>query len=80
MRSYLRGRKLDASTATSVRKWLLAQESVKVSPSLRYWCENKGTWLYTYYFLDHNSVSTADMLHLIAPGIIRCTLPIVTDK
>jgi hypothetical protein len=80
MRSYLRGRKLDASTATSVRKWLLAQESVKVSPSLRYWCENEGRWLYTYYFLDHDSVNTVDMLRLIAPGIIRCTLPIVTDK
>lgn len=80
MRSYFRGRKLEASAAASVRKWLTAQESVRLSPSLRYWCENEGTWLYTYYFLDHDSVSTADMLRLIAPGIIRCTLPIVTDK
>jgi hypothetical protein len=80
MRSYLRSRKLDAATATSVRKWLIAQESVRLSPSLRYWCENGHRLLYTYYFFDHNSVHTVDMLHLIAPNIIRCTLPIVTDK
>jgi hypothetical protein len=80
LRSYFRGRKLDASTARSVRTWLLAQQSVRLSPSLRYWCENKGTWLFTYYFLDHDSASTVDMLQIIAPGIIRCTLPIVTDK
>ena len=80
LRSYFRGRKLDAATAQSVRRWLSAQQSVRLSPSLGYWCENEGRWLYTYYFLDHDSVSTTDMLQIIAPGIIRCTLPIVTDK
>ena len=80
MRSYLRGRKLDPTLADSVRKWLTAQESAKLSPSLRYWCENQGTWLYTYYFLDHDDMATVNMLQILAPGIIRCTLPIVTDK
>jgi len=80
MRSYLRSRKLETATATSVRQWLVAQQSVRLSPSLRYWCENDGRWLFTYYFLDHDSVSTVDMLQLIAPGIVRCTLPIITDK
>jgi len=80
MRSYFRARKLDAATAQSVRRWLSAQESVRLSPSLGYWCENDGRWLYTYYFLDHDSASTVDMLQLIAPGIVRCTLPIITDK
>jgi hypothetical protein len=80
MRSYFRSTKLQTATATSVRKWLLAQESVRLSPSLRYWCENEGRWLFTYYFLDHDSTSAVDMLQLIVPGIIRCTLPIVTDK
>jgi hypothetical protein len=58
----------------------MAQEQIRLSPSLRYWCENDGQWLYTYYFLDHASASTVDMLQIIAPNIIRCTLPIVTDK
>jgi hypothetical protein len=80
MRSYLRSRKLENATAASLRKWLVAQESVRLSPSLRYWCENEGRWLFTYYFLDHDSTSTVDMLQLVAPGIVRCTLPIVTDK
>ena len=80
MRSYMRSRKLETATATSVRKWLAAQESIKLSPSLRYWCENEGRWLFTYYFLDHASTSTLAMLQLNAPEIVRCTLPIITDK
>jgi hypothetical protein len=80
MRSYFRSKKLEIAAATSVRKWLMAQQSVRLSPSLRHWCENEGRWLFTYYFMDHDSHSTLDMLNLIAPGIIRCTLPIVTDK
>ena len=80
MRSYFRAKKLEIATATSVRKWLMAQQSVRLSPSLRYWCENEGRWLFTYYFMDHDSTSTLDMLNLIAPGVIRCTLPIVTAK
>lgn len=80
MRSYFRAKKLETATAISVRKWLMAQQSVRLSPSLRYWCENEGRWLFTYYFMDHDRGSTTDMLNLIAPGIIRCTLPIITDK
>jgi hypothetical protein len=80
MRTYLRSRKLDAATAQSVKRWLSAQESLRLSPSLTYWCENDGRWLYTYYFLDHDSASIVDMLQIIAPGIVRCTMPIVTDK
>ena len=80
MRSYFRSRKLDTPTANSVRQYLAAQESATLSPSLSYWCENDGRYLFSYYFLDHDSVAITDMLQIIAPGIIRCTLPIVTDK
>ena len=80
MRSYFRSRKLDTPTANSVRQYLAAQESTTLSPSLGYWCENDGGYLFSYYFLDHDSVAITDMLQIIAPGIIRCTLPIVTDK
>ena len=80
MRSYFRSRKLDTSTANSVRHYLVAQESATLSPSLGYWCENNGQYLFSYYFIDHDSASTTDMLQIIAPGSIRCTLPIVTDK
>lgn len=80
LRSYMRSRKLDASTALSVSKWLQAQEAVRLSPSLQRWCANDGRCLHTYYFLDHDDISTVDMLQLIVPGIVRCTMPIVTDK
>lgn len=80
MRSYFRSRKLDTATAHSVRQYLSAQESATLSPSLGYWCENHGRYLFSYYFLDHDSASITDMLQIIAPGTIRCTLPIVTDK
>jgi hypothetical protein len=80
IRSYFRSRKLDTLTANSVRQYLAAQESTTLSPSLGYWCENNGRYLFSYYFLDHDSVAITDMLQIIAPGIIRCTLPIVTDK
>lgn len=79
-RSYFRGRKLTASCAVSVRRWLRAQESVRLSPSLLTWCDHDSGWLSPHYFLDHDGVSTVDMLHLISPGVIRCTLPIITDK
>ena len=80
MRSYFRSRKLDTSTANSVRQYLIAQESATLSPSLGNWCENNGRYLFSYYFIDHDSASTTAMLQIIAPGTIRCTLPIVTDK
>lgn len=80
MRSYFRSRKLEPATADSVRQYLAAQQCASLSPSLRYWCENDGRYLFSYYFLDHDSASTTAMLQIIVPGIIRCTLPIVTDK
>lgn len=80
MRSYLRHRRLPTATAHSVRGWLLAQSDVRLSPSLRDWCLHDHTWMYAHYFLDHDTVGTAHMLSLIAPGLVRTTLPIVLHK
>ena len=80
MRTYLRSSRLPAHTARSVRTFFLSQTDVRLSPSLAAWCHN--TWLYTqrHYFLDHSSDSTINMLQLIVPGLVKCTLPITTDK
>lgn len=80
LRTYLRTRRLTAATAGSVHAFLLAQTDVRLSPSLSSWCENKSLSTRTHFFLDHDSNSTINMLELIAPGLVKSTLPIATDK
>lgn len=80
LRSYLRRRRLPSATAHSVRGWLLAQSDVKLSPSLQDWCLQHHDWMYAHYFLDHDAASTAHMLDLMVPGLVRTTLPIVLHK
>lgn len=79
-RTYLRARRLAAATAGSVQAFLLAQKDVRLSPSLFSWCANKSFSTRTHFFLDHDSNSTINMLELIAPGLVKSTLPITTDK
>ena len=79
-RTYLRARRFDTSTAASVRAFLQAQKDVRLSPSLSAWCDNTWLWTQRHFFFDHDSHSTMNMLELIAPGLVKCTLPITTDK
>ena len=79
-RTYLRASRLSAATVQSVRAFLRAQQDVRLSPSLSAWCENDWLWTQKHFFFDHHSTSTIDMLSLIAPGLVKSTLPIATDK
>lgn len=80
MRTYLRGVRLTADTARSVRAFLRAQQDVRLSPSLSSWCKHDWLWTQKHFFFDHHSTSTTNMLALIAPGLMKTTLPITTDK
>jgi hypothetical protein len=79
-RTYLRTSRLPETTARSLRGFLQAQQDIRLSPSLAVWCHNG--WLRTqrHFFFDHHSTNTANMLELIAPGLVKSTLPIATDK
>ena len=79
-RTYLRASRLPAATAGSVRAFLRAQQDVRLSPSLSSWCENDWLWTQRHFFFDHHSTGTNNMLALIAPGLVKSTLPIATDK
>ena len=80
LRTYLRASRLPSATAESVRAFLRAQQDVRLSPSLSSWCEHDWLWTQKHFFFDHHSTSTANMLELIAPGLVKSTLPIATDK
>jgi hypothetical protein len=80
LRTYLRASRLPAAAAQSVRAFLRAQQDVRLSPSLSSWCEHDWLWTQRHFFFDHHSTSTANMLELIAPGLVKSTLPIATDK
>ena len=80
LRTFLRARRLPENTAVSLRGFLLAQRDVRLSPSLAAWCGNSWVGTQRHYFFDHHSSSTANMLELIAPGLVKSTLPITTDK
>lgn len=80
LRTYLHAVRFTAHTAESVRRFLLAQQDIKLSPSLSSWCTNNWLWTQRHFFLDHDSDNTIKMLQLIAPGLVKRTLPITTDK
>lgn len=77
-RTYLRDQQIDINHAESLRSWLLSQQDLRLSPSLKRWLEWKSNWLAGYYFFDHDSLAVTTMLNMIIPGIIRKTLP--TEK
>ena len=84
-RTYLRGRKLEGRTARSLREYLHAQDSIRMSPSLREWgrfwqADQDYCFVYSHYFFDHSDTRITQMLGLISPNIVRKTQAIVTDK
>lgn len=80
MRTYLRHADLDQRAAETLRSWLGSQQDIRLGPALQRWVNRPGRIIHDYFFLDHDHVSTANMLALICPGLIRKTLPIVAAK
>lgn len=79
-RSYLRSRKLNEKIARSMKDFLLVQDSVRLSPSLRSWCEQDRCWVYSHFFIDHHDSAVINMLGFIVPGLVRATRDISAHK
>ena len=80
-RTYLRSIVLTDQQRDSVVSFLLAQQHIKLSPSLALWCE-RSSWARTfdYYFFDYNEPALVTMLSLIHPKLVRKSLPIEVAK
>lgn len=79
-RTYFKSIRLPLNSADQLRQFLLNQSDIRLGPGLKDWTKRHGFWTMDYFFIDHNNPATISMLGLIAPGIARKTVPIVTDK
>lgn len=80
LRSYFSGRDLDPRARDSVKQFLTAQPSIRLSPALTHWIEIEYRFTAPYFFIDHDDTGTTLMLNMIAPGLIRKTLDIEAAK
>lgn len=81
-RTYFKTMYFTHAVGAAIRDFLQAQEGIRLSPALtKYWSRQKPPMFsLNYFFVDHDSASTMSMLGLIAPGLVRKTVPIVADK
>jgi len=84
LRSYFRERLTSVDTAKHIQDYLTCQPDVRISSALSAFLAHgpanyRGSCLFQrYYFFDHNSDATVTMFNLIAPGLIRQTVPVLT--
>ena len=78
-RSFLKECELDLEQKNNLLDYLSRIEDICISESLLKWLKDNHAWSWTrrYYFFDHNDPKIELMLHLIMPGIIRQTWPII---
>lgn len=76
-RSYFRSQRLDSEQKHSLKNFLQNQQDVRTSTALQQWLDTHYARSQDYYFVDHNGGGFEIMLNLVAPNIIRKTLPIV---
>lgn len=82
-RSYFRGSVLEHTDATMLKQWLLAQDDVTLSSSLRTWCERtrplrNTEQLQRHWFVDHDHAAWSTMANLVCDRVVRVTMPIQT--
>lgn len=77
-RSYFRGRMLNHEQGQVLRRFLLNRgDCYRLTPQLRErLLVSQHFYVQDYFFIDHNDLRDLTMLNLVAPGIIRKTLPI----
>jgi hypothetical protein len=76
-RSYFRCRKLIGDQKEQLRNFLRSQTDIRTSKGLEEWLDTHWNRTQDYYFVDHNGESWLTLLSLVAPGLIRRTLPII---
>lgn len=80
-RSYLRSWKPTESEATALRRFLVQQEDLRLSPSLSDWVHHhKFQYLRENFFIDHHGKGIEVMLALILPRPVRKTVTIKHHK
>ena len=79
-RTYLRELRLEPHVADSVQNFLSNQQSVRLSPSLKWWIDQGYYRALSYYFIDHDDPGVLTMLSMIDPRLIRKTVPITAAK
>jgi len=84
LRSYFRERLTSVDTAKRIQDYLTCQPDVRISSALSAFFAHgpanyRGSCLFQrYYFFDHNSDATVTLFNLMAPGLIRQTMPVLT--
>ena len=78
-RSYFRSVTVSDREKKSIGKFLLNQDSIRLSPGLKEWSHSYHwrSWTESYYFVDHNDTAWMTMLSLIYPGLIKNTIQII---
>jgi hypothetical protein len=80
-RSYFRMIKMTAQQKDQLHDFLHGQRQlVRLSPALQIWMDQPFNRSQDYFFVDHSTESWLTMLALVAPGLIRKTVPIITGK
>lgn len=79
-RVYFKFRWLSPELIMTIVKFLTAQESIRMSPSLGRWVANPTQRIKDYYFFDCSDDRVLSMLSLIAPDILSKPIPIIIDK
>jgi hypothetical protein len=77
-RSYFRGRMLNQEQGQALRRFLLNRgDCYRLTPGLHdRLSTSRHVYVQDHFFIDHNDLRDIQMLSLVAPGIIRKTLPI----
>jgi len=80
-RSFFRNSKITAEQFKTLENFLNAQQDIRLGPALEHWINYHGSYrVQDYFFIDHEDVSLITMINLVAPGMIRKTLPIIAHK
>lgn len=80
-RSFFKITKLTVIQKKCLTDFLQNQKKhVRISPALQRWIDQPFNRTQDYFFIDHTGASWVSMLSLVAPGIIRKTMQIITAK
>ena len=72
-RSYFRYATVTATEKANLRKFLLNQPDIRISPGLRTWFDQRYLRTQDYHFIDHNNTGELLLLSLVRSGLVRKT-------
>lgn len=78
-RTYFKQTLLTAQEKTFVSNWLKNQQDIRMSPSLKKYCNNSNVRTYGNFFFDHRDLKLLQMLTLVRPNLVRETRNIVKE-